>query len=56
MPRWCEGLIHIKHPDVHDLKTQNVISKIYAAVDYANISEDFIFMNDDFFIKKGSEI
>ena len=51
-PDWVTGVIHIPVDDIHKNKLMNAREKYMVAAKDKRISEDFILMNDDFFILK----
>jgi len=53
-PDWIDNIIHINEYDVHSLKGSNSLRKILATFNI--VSDDFIYMNDDFFLLKPQEI
>jgi len=55
-PEWVENVIHISAEDPYKIKSLNALHKINIACNYKNISDDFILMNDDFYITKETEI
>lgn len=54
MPDWIDNVIHLTEYDVHSLKGSNSLRKIMTTFDI--VSDDFIYMNDDFFLLKPQEI
>lgn len=50
-PSWIQGVIHIPHRDVSDIrfKERNILRKIYAACIKNGLTEDVLFSNDDIF-------
>lgn len=55
-PEWCENVIHIPAEDPYSVKSLNALHKITIACEDKRISDDFILMNDDFYICKPTEI
>lgn len=53
-PDWIDNIIHIDEYDVHSLKGSNSLRKILTT--FSIVSDDFIYMNDDFFLLKPQEI
>ncbi len=53
-PSWITNIVHIKETDSHSLKGYNSMRKLLAAFNV--VSEDFIYMNDDFFMLKEQNI
>jgi hypothetical protein len=49
-PNWLKNVKHIKQWDPHRLKAMNALNKLIIAATDPNISDDFILMNDDFYI------
>lgn len=50
-PGWVTNVLHIPVPQ-SGTKAQNVASNLAAAVDSRDITEEFLLMNDDFFIMR----
>lgn len=50
-PSWVKNAVHIAMPQ-NKTKHQNIRASILAAATHPNVSNDFIYMNDDFFIMK----
>lgn len=55
-PYWVQNVIHIPAEDPYKIKSLNALHKITIACKDERISEDFILMNDDFYILKPTEI
>jgi hypothetical protein len=55
-PRWLKNINHIKADDPYKVKSLNALHKIKIACLDKRISDDFILMNDDFYILKQTEI
>lgn len=51
-PDWLQNVSHHFYPDPYPLKWRNAYYKISAACNYFDVSDDFLLMNDDFFIVK----
>lgn len=54
-PDWIKNIIHIPCEDTHTigkLRNQNILNKILYGIENSDITNDFIFTNDDFFILK----
>lgn len=51
-PAWLKNVLHIPAADDQDNKLKNAIQKIRIACQTEGISDDFVLMNDDFFILK----
>lgn len=49
-PNGFKNIIHIPYPDKYS-KEQNIMLKVLAACDNPNVSDGFLFMNDDHFFK-----
>lgn len=49
-PKHLPGAIHVQHDDVEDQGWKNVYHKICKACSIENLSEEFLLMNDDFFM------
>lgn len=49
---FSDNIIHIPAEDPYDLKPKNALYKLLIAVKDKRVSQDFILMNDDFFILK----
>lgn len=49
-PYWCQNVIHIPAQDPYKIKSLNALHKIKIACENEKVSEDFILMNDDFYI------
>lgn len=56
LPKWCQNVIHIPAVDPYNIKSLNALHKIKIACNDERISDDFILMNDDFYITKPTEI
>ncbi len=56
LPKWCENIIHIPAIDPYHIKSLNALHKIEIACRDDRVSEDFILMNDDFYITKPTKI
>ena len=54
-PSWATGIIHIPIPDGSSNKLLNARAKYTAAAKDPRISDDFVLMNDDFFVLKPVE-
>ena len=55
-PEWINNVIHIKAEDPFEVKALNALHKITIACEDDRVSNDFILMNDDFYITKPTEI
>ena len=55
-PEWVENVTHIPAIDYSNIPQINVADKLLIVANDERISEDFILMNDDFFILKPTEI
>jgi hypothetical protein len=53
-PDWVKNIIHIDEYDVHSLKGSNSLRKILTT--FSIVSDDFIYMNDDFFMLKPQKV
>lgn len=53
-PKWCKNINHIP-VDQTESKTLNVRKNIQAALNCSDVSNDFIYMNDDFYIMQPIE-
>jgi hypothetical protein len=51
-PKWLKNIIHIPASDSYNSKGPNSFSKIKLACEDKRLSNDFLLMNDDFFIFK----
>jgi hypothetical protein len=51
-PDWLQNVVHIPHPNARSyvFKEANICDKILKACTDPRVSEDFIFLNDDFFL------
>lgn len=49
-PRWLRNVEHLAVPDVHEKKWKNAHTKILAACAHPDLSDEFLLMNDDFFV------
>jgi hypothetical protein len=49
-PEWLKDIYHIPCEDEHPCKETNIYKKILGACQDENVSEDFLFFNDDHFI------
>lgn len=47
LPHWAKNVIHVPAFDNQDNKEKNIAWKVLKACDIAEVSEDFLFMNDD---------
>ncbi len=52
VPTWCKDVVHIKQADDKGKSFLNSLAKVEAACKDKRVSENFILMNDDFFILK----
>jgi len=55
-PNWVENIIHIEAEDPYEIKSLNALHKINIACKDDRISNDFVLMNDDFYITEPTEI
>ena len=55
-PIWAKNIIHIPANDPFTVKALNALHKIKIACNDERISDDFILMNDDFYITKPTEV
>lgn len=55
-PDWIKNIIHIPADDPYKVKSLNALHKIKIACNNKRISEEFVLMNDDFYILKPTEI
>lgn len=51
-PKFVENVIHIPCPDIGKTKHHRIIHKILHTIKTTDISDDFLFMNDDHFLLK----
>ena len=51
-PDGFQGYLHIKNNQIFDTKHKNAIMNIYAACITKDITDNFVLMNDDFYIMK----
>jgi hypothetical protein len=51
-PKWTKGIVHVPASDPHGLKALNALHKITVACRDPRVSEDFVLMNDDFYVLK----
>jgi hypothetical protein len=51
-PDWLTNIEHISCPDAYNIKWRNGYTKILKGCECPDLSEDFLLMNDDFFILK----
>lgn len=53
-PKWLNSVEHIPFVEdsAQEAKERNIMRKILAACDHPGLSDDFLFMNDDFFLLK----
>lgn len=49
-PEWLTGVIHIPFSDVFGRKDFNIMRKVIVACENDQVSDDFIFFNDDHFL------
>lgn len=49
-PAWLRGVIHIPASDRYEVKVRNTLAKLALAVEHPKLQEDFVLMNDDFFL------
>jgi len=55
-PDWITNVVHIPAEDPYEIKSLNALHKINIACKDERVSDDFILMNDDFYIKDKTEI
>jgi hypothetical protein len=55
-PKWIKNIIHIDAEDPYIIKSLNALHKINIACNDDRISDDFILMNDDFYITEPTEV
>jgi hypothetical protein len=55
-PWWAKNIVHIKAADPYQVKSLNALHKIKIACSDERISDDFILMNDDFYITRPTNI
>lgn len=51
-PEWLKNVIKVDHPDIHissKFRNQNILQKVLYVIDHYEVSNDFIFTNDDIF-------
>lgn len=53
-PNFCKNVIHAPYVEIHE-KERNIMEKVKLACSIPELSEDFIFMNDDHLICKDIE-
>lgn len=51
-PHWIQNVNHIHYPDSFRIPDQNICDKISTACRLSELSDDFLFMNDDHYILK----
>ena len=51
-PDWLQNIIHIACPDSYGIKWRNAYTKISLVCKNSELSDEFLLMNDDFFILK----
>ena len=54
-PSWLKNVIHVPHPDVHissKFRNQNILQKILFTIQHYEVSNNFVFTNDDIFFLK----
>lgn len=51
-PKGFKGYVYIKNEQIFNTKHKNAIMNIYAACKNKNITDNFVLMNDDFYIMK----
>ena len=51
-PEWIQNILHIPAVDDRSCKLQNAMAKLRILCETPGVSEDFILMNDDFFIMR----
>ena len=49
-PDWLQNVTHIPMPDGYGLRWKNAYTKTLAACQHPDLSEEFLFMNDDFYM------
>ena len=54
-PEWLQNVTHIPCPDTYKTKWRNAYTKVLLACENPNLSDDFLLMNDDFFVLKPIE-
>jgi len=51
LPKWCQNVIHISKNDIYKHnKDANIIRKVYHSCQNDDISDPFLFINDDHFL------
>lgn len=57
-PEWLKNVIQVDYPDIHissKFRNQNILQKILFVIDHYEVSNNFIFTNDDIFFLKDIE-
>ncbi len=49
-PDWIQNVIHIEAKDDNPIPDNNILNKLYKACDHPDISDSFLFFNDDHFL------
>lgn len=49
-PKWSKDLIHVPFPDQYKYPARNIFAKVMKACKLQDVSENFLFMNDDHFL------
>jgi hypothetical protein len=55
-PKWLKNVIHIPESDPYTCKEANIARKVLRACQEKALSKDFLFMNDDHFLLRESDI
>jgi hypothetical protein len=51
-PLWVRGVTHVPYPDLHKTPDINILNKILRACRIEEMSDDFLFINDDHYLLK----
>lgn len=50
LPEWCQNVVHIPAQDQHAIPDRNIHEKILLACNHPDLSDDFLFFNDDHYL------
>lgn len=50
LPNWCQNVEHLPAKDTHTVPDRNVHDKILVACNHPEVSDDFLFFNDDHYL------
>lgn len=55
-PRFIHNVIHIPASDAHKNKARNIMEKVLIAASSDDVSENFMLLNDDYFLRKPVDV